>query len=266
MNLREFQEKLPRYQNGGMSAEEAAAFEKALQTWEEELRDSGLEQTLRRRRRPDPPPALLHAYHQALQAKFPPPRTVPTPAGIIGTVWDFLFARRGAGVRLAEALVILVMGIWIGRSFFMPAEHRPQTAEPVPVAPQFYLRGITQEELQKMDAFFVDSEMLLLQIANLSTAEDVVADEVAMIRKMARRLLPKTALMKEKSVRYNDLQMLHFLSRLEILLYEIANTDPDEMVESLAFIQEMFRETGIIQEARMLQEIYRSDAVPTAAL
>lgn len=266
MNSREFQEKLPRYQNGGMSAEEAAAFEKALQAWEEGLSGSGVEQILRRHRRPDPPPALLNAYHQTLQAKFPPSKVVRPPSGIARAIWDFLFARRGAGVRLAEALVILAIGVWIGRSFLKPAEPLPVTPAPGRAAPQFYLRGITQEELQKMDAFFVDSEMLLLQIANLSTAEDLVADEVAMIREMAGRLLPKTALMKEKSVRYNDLQMLHFLSRLEIILYEIANSDPDEIIESLAFIQEMFRETGIIQETRVLQEIYRSDAVPTAAL
>ncbi len=271
MNSDEILKKFLRYQNGGMSPSERTVFEAELRDWEAGGDDETvheIETMLQNRVRPTAPPEVLRQYHRELSSRFTPSQHRFSWRDLWLSVEDFFAKNYYPWVRFARIAALLVIGILIGRTFIFAPKHRsvPAPRHVFKSAPGVFFHDVTAAERQQANEFIVDSEMFLLQLSNWNDENMPEVDEFAANQEMARKMLHKTLLMKEKAVRTDDLQLLHFISRLEVLLYEIANLETDELFASISFLQEMIDETGLLKEARQLHELLLKTNVNPVAL
>lgn len=271
MTSDEILKKFLRYQNGGMSPAEKIAFEAELKDWEAGSDDETakeIEMMLRNRERPAAPPEVLRQYHRELSVQYTPSQHRFSLRDLWQSVGDFFAENYQPWFRIAQITALLVIGILIGRTFIFAPKN---SSVPVPrhvfkSAPGVFFHDVTAAERQQANEFIVDSEMFLLQLSNWNEENKPEVDELAASQEMARKMLHKTLLMKEKAVRTNDLQLLHFISRLEVMLYEIANLETEELLASISFLQEMIDETGLLKEARQLHAFLLKTNVNPVAL
>ncbi len=257
MTSDEILKKMLRYQNGGMSPAEKIAFESELKAWEAfSNNETGteIEKLLRNRKRPVAPPEVLRQYHRELGAQFTLPQNRFSWRKLWQIARDFFIDSYQPSVRFARIAALLIIGIVIGRIFIFSPKNTPlqvpQSA--FKSAPGVFFHDVTDAERKQANEFIVDSEMFLLQLSNWNAENKPEVDELAATQEMARQMLRNTFVMKEKAVRTNDLQLLHFISRLELALYEIANLETEELLASLSFLQEMIHETGLLEEAQQM--------------
>ena len=62
----------------------------------------------------------------------------------------------------------------------------------------------------------------------------------------------------EKAIRLNNIYALRFISRMEILLYEIANLSEEELQDALPLLKQIISDTNLIMEVKALQRLLKN--------
>jgi hypothetical protein len=199
-----------------------------------------LERNLVRRRRPKPSEALLRNYHQNLAHQF----GRKSPALRLTGIRQFLFLPTPA-VRLARVMIILLIGVSLG--WFLS---RRTVSPDRPPAPGFQL---PREAVTQINNYFLESEMWLLDVMNLSKNGAVDSDDWDLTQGEAQQLLRKTMAIREL-ISFDDLRLTGYFNELEMLLRELINSPEVDRSETLKQIRQTITElnlqlrTGILQE------------------
>jgi len=206
------------------------------------------------RKRPEPSSDLVSQYDQELNEIFESKSRFENTKRLFGNFWNNIPPLR---IRLAGAVTILIIGIFIGKSIFKPT----QKSEIVVIEPTMVNLIENQSDLKLMNSYFSDSEVLLLEIMNSNYAEQLTDKSLFLSKEIAQKLLMRTFLVHEIGLRLNNKPILNFLSNLEFLLYDIANSNDDEIVLKINEIQELIKDTSLLEKARLFQELFDSRTI-----
>ncbi len=262
-----FEEQLMRYENGQMNPAEAAEFETLLAQIDTDLENSDWREiceNLRIYRNAAPSEELLKSFQSAMAMEFPANRTFSLQATLRG-IWERVFIAPTPAFRLAEFAVVLLIGIFAGQWLLSPQPVFTPSPEAV-YAPSFQLRDVSSKEWQDLKMFLLDSEMLLLEIDNIADNETPDSEFLDMNAQTSKRLMRQMPMAEQVSVRMNDLLLVRYLSRLEMLLYEISNIEPDEADTALQMLKSMIRDSDLLIEARQLQIALRQNSAEVQSL
>ena len=236
-----YEGKIEALSNGGLSAKEAALVEDHLVTcdtcfarWESL---TPLVSMLSGSDRPEPPPGLLADYQRELNAGL---AGLPEKPGLwwrIRQGFESLLQPAGIGWRIAQAAVVLIVGIFLGRQLLQ--SDLPEAGPPLPAALQ---QNISYDEVESVQRFFNEAEVLMIQVMNLGEPGAIEPAEVAFTRELAGEMIIRCHIMQEKAIDLDDMAMLKLLHRMDVLLYEIANLDDADLPDTLPFIQRMVRD------------------------
>ena len=201
--------------------------------------------------RPPSPAPLSEAYHRTLQGIAEGEKRRP---GIRGIIHEVIFTRSRI-LRLAEVVTLLLVGVLIGWYFFY--DHAG--VEPsLRMEAGYYGKPISKQDMEYLNYYFLASEMVLLEMANGEIGED----DFILERQTAQKLLIKTFLVHEVALKLNDPRMLKFLTRMELILYEIANADEEQLDDTFASVRFIIDEARLLSEVRALKELIESRGTP----
>lgn len=202
---------------------------------------------LMERQRPRPSEAFIKSYRRKLMRKFLPETRAARMKRRLRLAVNALFYARPLSVRIAKTAAILLVGILIGRIVFHPA--------PKPEHPAFMLLPVTPSDVKLMTDFLTESEIWLLAVVNIPSAEELNTSDLRFNREIARKLLTKTSFMEVKETQLKSEPLAKFLNRLEILLLEIANTGDDRIVDVSGRIKQTIQSTTLLYDTRLLREM-----------
>lgn len=186
---------------------------------------------------------VLKTLHRRLDNIPRPPFRQRLPDIILhpGNIW----------IRLAGIAVLLLVGLFIGWLLFGTGQEPPP---PGVYEPGWYNRSISGQDLDYMNYYFLASEMVLLEIKNSDgTEQDSFIDNST-----AQKLLMKTFIVHELALQLNDPGMLRFLGQMELILYELSNVEPGEMLQTMESIRVIIDEAHMLDEIRGLQKILKN--------
>ena len=201
---------------------------------------------LRGRERPAPHPEILREYHQELRKIIPQIRS-----GLhFFSVIDYFARPRSPWIRLAEVFTVLMVGLLGGWLLFGETD---AVADNQPAEPFYHLsKPVSGKQLEYINYYLLASEMILLEVENTET------EDFFLSRENAQKLLIKTFVVHETALQINDPQLLRFLTKMEFILHEIANTDDDDVGIALQAIKSVVNDTDLIQEVKRLQTELKS--------
>lgn len=203
-------------------------------------------QAIKNYRRPAPDATLLDNYHRQLQQTF----GSPAMAG----QWSWnnfierVLRRPSLAWRLAEATIILALGIVLGRIFFGQSViiTTPQVTENISTS-LFVAPSLLQNYLQ-------ETEMVLLDVDNL----DPIADQMVIVNLIQsakyKYLIQKTLLLKELAQKSGDQQMIQLLSQVELILLELCNLEPSAGSETFLQLQQQLKEKRLLMQIKSLKQ------------
>lgn len=209
------------------------------------------------RKRPEPLSDLVDQYDQELNEIFESKSRFENIRRLFSNLWNFLNNIPPLGIRLSGAVAILIIGIFIGKMVFKSN----QKSEIVIIEPTMVNLIENQSDLKLMNSYFSDSEVLLLEILNSDYAEQLADKSFFLSKEIAQKLLMRTFLIHEIGLKLNNKPMLNFLSNLEFLLYDLANSNDDEIVLKIDEIQELIKDTNLLEKARLFQELFNSKTI-----
>jgi hypothetical protein len=198
-------------------------------------------------KRPDPDNELSQRYENQLNCLFGSPPLIKR--------WyyffeDFIHRILSVPVirwRYAIISIVLIAGIFIGRFLLNPAE--PESTIEADI-PYLWDQPVSSAEIEYINYYLQASEIILLEIENINP-EDA---DLLISNETAQKLLIKTFMVHESALRLNSPQLLHFLSKMELILYELANAEKDDSDELIASIRMVIADSDLLGETRRLQK------------
>ncbi len=210
-----------------------------------------IHRVLQLRRRTKPDRGLITDYHKYLKEMVSSDRE----AGFITGMIRQLIFTHSRWLRLAEVFSLLCIGVLIGWIFFYNNEPpvsrgRPQTG--------YYSKPISKQDMEYLSYYFLASEMMLLEMVN----GDMVEDEFFLEKETAQKLLIKTFIVHEVALKLNDPKILRFLTRMELILYELSNTEQDQLAETISSVRFIIDEAQLLVEVRELRQLLINSGTP----
>ncbi|MBN1561033.1 hypothetical protein JW998_12340 [candidate division KSB1 bacterium] len=207
-----------------------------------------VDSSLRRHQREKAPHDLYVSYVEGLETRFRPEPFLKIRWRQLTELAGKLFLSSSPSFRLARAFAILLVGVLLGRQLFYPST----TSKINAFDSQQTATTLTKDDIQFIADYVVQSELLLLTIAN-SSADEPTDDLIYLNKDIAQTLLYKTAKVQRKAIALEDDVIIIFLNRLELVLLEISNRDDEEIRTTFRDIKNMIKESDMVQKSRRLQ-------------
>ena len=203
------------------------------------------------RKRSKPNSELLAKYHKDLSLEFTDSsHDEKLTKLLIKTIQSF-FWERSLRIRIAEVVGLILIGIFIGRFIFYP---QTEIIVPNNVNPDYFTRPISKAEVEYINYYFQAAELLLLEIKNIDINTSLNRADVEFNKSIAQKLLIKTFIIHEIALRQNDPKILRFLSKMELLLYEVSNIPSEEMGQSMAAFNLLIDNSRLLDDAKKFQK------------
>lgn len=204
---------------------------------------------LTHRKRPMPAAELLQSYQIALKTAFKSQILKGSVGQRLLHFADVFFNAPSLYLRLAKGLAILFIGIFLGRIMFNPLDSR-QVSESAPMA----LLPINQVDSYLPYTFWENTEILLLQILNSDLTQESDPETFLICRELANKLIAQSLLANDMAAARQNERLSLFITRLEMLVYELANASDQEGISSLHQIRRFIIESDLLSEFRKLKE------------
>jgi hypothetical protein len=200
--------------------------------------------------RPNPEAMLSEKYHSDLRKTFSQFfNTQPDKDSFLSKAMRGIIYTKSPWLRTAEMFVLVLIGIFVGWIIFYSGEDQR-----INIPNSTYIsKPITGTDLDYMSYYFQASEIILLEMSNMSDADIRDVYDLYLNKEIAQKLLMKTFLVHEMALQLNDPRMLRFLSKMEMIMIELSNLNTDEVDESIEVIRMVINESNLLEEARMLQ-------------
>jgi len=204
---------------------------------------------LLKRQRPNPPERIQKRYQNYLAVNFKSGARIRV---ISDYFWNLIFGSESRLIRLAQVVALIFIGVILGRIFFYPSANSKHKMESTN-----FERNLSEGDLKLITTFLLESEMLLLEITNGEPNELSQNFEFSLDRELAKKLLMKTFLIHEKALQIQSQQVLNFLSQLELILYEIANSDEEEGIDLLE-IKQFIHQQKLLEVTRRIKSSFEN--------
>lgn len=160
-----------------------------------------------------------------------------------------LTSSRSPAFRVAQLVMLLATGLIAGWILFSSPERQViiQTTNPLQMT-----RPVTQEDIEYVYYYLLASEMILLDIENSVESKEIYLD-----RELAQTLLIKTFRVHEIALQLNNLQLLNFISQMQLLLHQVSNLDPSEISDYIDTIKMVIKEARLLTNVKNLKRTFK---------
>lgn len=195
--------------------------------------------------RPATPPSIKETYHTRIESDFNSGKFIHDVRLFI----EKFFTGRTPVIRFAQFSTLVLIGVIIGWLLFAPVE--PQiilrNSDPYNMA-----RPISSVDMDYAYYYLLASEMVLLEIQNSTEQSDFYFN-----RELAQKLLIKTFRVHEIALKLNNLHLLNFLGRMELILHDVSNSKDEDISEALVTIKMVINEANLLPEVKSLQSVFK---------
>lgn len=144
-------------------------------------------------------------------------------------------------VQAAAALVLVVIGIFIGREIFPPSSIK----EPSPVIVPGFEPGT--KLYHRAHNFVERSKVILLAMINFDPeTEDSYILNLPYQQKISRELLQQAGGLKSELADLDQRQLRELISDLEIILLQVANLDSDSDISAIELVKNGVKIRGVL--------------------
>lgn len=160
-----------------------------------------------------------------------------------------MWARQGAA-----ALILVVVGIFIGRYAFTPRTVPARGTGEIAPNHAMLTAGTSKEQkiLLRTGKFFDRSRVILLAIDNFDPeTESAGAINLAYQKKLSRDLLKQAYILKQDLSETKQRRLQELISELEVILLQIANIDEASELETLELIKDGAYIRGLLYKIRI---------------
>lgn len=164
---------------------------------------------------------------------------------------ESIFWERSLSFRIAEVIGLILVGIFIGWYIFYPQTEINQSNN---LNPDYFTKPISKSEVEYINYYFQAAEFLLLEIKNIDINTQFNKTDIEFNKSIAQKLLIKTFIIHEIALRQNDPQILRFLSKMELLLYEVSNVSSEELSQSMDAFHVIIDDSRLLDDARKFQK------------
>lgn len=211
-----------------------------------------IHQKIGSRARLKPSELFLNEYHNSISQMFPEDSKENVIIEKLIQIYEFLVTKKSYRIRFVEVAGLILLGIIVGWFVFTPSQNQVNENY---TDSQHFSQQIPASELAHINYYFQAAELLLLEIKNFDESMTISSADFEFNRSIAQKLLIKTFIVHEIALRHNDPQILRFLTKMEILLYEISNLDVEELNKStLELFNLIIDDTNLLNEARHFQK------------
>lgn len=197
---------------------------------------------IKRQKRLLPEKELMNEYSQQLKANYYLPKKFST------TIKDFfesLIITPSIPIRIAEAAILILIGIFIGKEIIWKSQ-------PVPVQ-QFVNSngyGVSYVSDLIVKNYLQDTEMILLDVANIDPDED--EQVILSLSQLAQygSLLQKTSLCRSQAEATNNEKLVNLIDDIELILLELCNIEKKTLQEKVFEIRQQINESNLLFEIK----------------
>jgi hypothetical protein len=208
---------------------------------------------LKEYQRPQPDKARLEEYHTQLKKQFCYPKNSNgNLINYLSLIIKNLIYTKSLWVRATETFALVLIGIFLGWILFYGGDDKQSIDA---WESEYYSTHITNDDLNYIYYYFQASEIILLEMSNLNKAQTEEGYDIYLNKEIAQQLLKKTFSVHEIALQLNDIRMLRFLSKMEIILYDLSNMQEGEVDESLEGVKMVIQDGDLLEEAKRLQVI-----------
>jgi putative zinc finger protein len=206
---------------------------------------------LKSRKKKEPQLELLAKYHENLSSEFSESKTGVKLNQKIENIIESIFWQRSLNIRIAEVVGLILIGIFIGWFIFNPQSEIRIDSN---INPNYFPRPISKAEVEYINYYFQAAELLLLEIKNIDLKTSLNRADIEFNKDIAQKLLIKTFIIHEIALRQNDPKILRFLSKMELLLYEVSNVPSEELSQSVNALNIIIDDSRLLDDARKFQK------------
>ena len=243
------------YVSGELDKNEILAFQAHLEkcpTCPNRLDDFyELHSNLKSRKRKEPEPELFEEYHKNLASEFSQIKSTNTLGQKIDDIFQYIFWQHSLNIKIAEVVGLILIGVFIGWFLFNSQYEIPNNNN---FNPEYFHQPISKAEIEYINYYFQAAELLLLEIKNIDLKSPVNNADVEFNKNIAQKLLIKTFIIHEIALRQNDPKILRFLSKMELLLYEVSNVPSEELSQSIDAFNVIIDDSRLLDDARKFQK------------
>jgi len=203
-------------------------------------------QMMKQQRREPPEKGLLQNYHVQLENEFSNDKE---KISLIEKIRDKFIRRPSIPFRLAEAMVFILIGIFIGKTMIWKSDSVPGS---------FVVNDLISEpsvEELVLKNYLQETEMIFLDVSNLDPVEDHQLISNLVQSAKYKYLLQKTLLLRDQAKELENQQLSDVLNRIELILLELCNMENNAYVETLAIIKKQLKDSHLLIEMKSLNQI-----------
>lgn len=194
------------------------------------------------------PQAIEKEYQRALRRQFGRPLApLQWLRNAAAKMTKWLYAPTPVQ-RLAQALALLLLGVWIGYRAFAP--HSTLTIDGDLAVNDVQI--ISGQDLQLINEYMIRSELILLTIVNSST-DSIRQSDLLLNRELADILLHHSGEVQKKTALLEDEHLSSFVNHMEFVLLEVSNQDENNIEQTLLELRQMIKEAKMVQISRQVQ-------------
>ncbi|OQX87208.1 hypothetical protein B6D60_04355 [candidate division KSB1 bacterium 4484_87] len=218
---------------------------KSCQSCQQQLREfKAAAPVFQKARRIHHPKRPAQNYYKTLKENFYP--SMSLAQRIHEWAADF-FLTPSIAMRVAQAVAMLVVGVFLGRFLFFQ--------EPIPVAVKNETSPILAANVsdQFLRHYLQETEMILLDVANTNPAED--RQILSSVKQLAiyRQLMQKTILCREHAEELNDDVLANLINEIELILLDLCNTEDENLIETLQNVRRQIKDSHILLEINSVE-------------
>ncbi|MGD8536047.1 MAG: hypothetical protein PVF66_09385 [Candidatus Aminicenantes bacterium] len=224
-------------------------------------------QFMNKRVRPEPGKAFWDSYEEKLVQRIEKEEILQPER----ESWQKRFARAFTfapkwAYQTAAALVLIVVGVFIGRMVFMPSTPEIQQASQQPgiVSP----KQPGTELIHRTQNYIERSKLILLALVNFDPAiEDPYALDLPFQQQVSRELVQEASYLKRELAESDQKRLENLIVDLERVLLQIANLESENDFEAIDLIKEGTNSRGILMQINLadLRRSFqkRNESVPS---
>jgi len=201
---------------------------------------------MEKRARPEPEKAYWNGYWNKLARRMEEEKTL-TPKSESGRrtfISVFTFAPKWA-FQTAAALLLVVLGIYLGKMIFSPSAPGVQQARQLPAVTSQV--ESSAEYIQRAQNYIERSKLILLALINFDPeTEDSYALDLPYQQQVSRELVREASFLKQGIADSDQKRLQDLIADLEVILLQIANLESEHDFEAIELVKEGVDSRGIL--------------------
>ncbi len=201
---------------------------------------------MEKRARPEPEKAYWNGYWNKLARRMEEEKSLAPKSE---SWWRdffraFTFAPKWA-LQTAAALVLVVLGLYLGKMIFSPSVRAVQQARQLPAVTSQV--ESSAEYIQRAQNYIERSKLILLALINFDPeTEDPYALNLPYQQQVSRELVREASFLKEGIADPDQRCLQGLITDLEVILLQIANLESESDLEAIELVKKGVDSRGIL--------------------